>query len=218
MFLLNKDPELSRSCNNHGTSPLHVLLGNTSMRLQSCFEPLLEILLMFGADPNGKDVDGCTPLVIASAHRDWASCQTLLIHGADMNVPFLMSSRTLRSNSDLWKLSDLGVDLPDTGLQECTASDLIPLSSRVKLFQYISVWQSRIAPHSRDRCMNCATSFQDKTKKMVRHSCLHCGRIVCAQCSITEMSKSALHLPEFLGNVSPSDHQICKTCFTGLSH
>ena len=147
MLLLNLDSELAKSCSNHGTSPLHVLCGNTAIRSEDCFEPILEILLMFGANPNAKDVDGCTPTVIACAYRDWSSCRILLSHGADLNIPCLMSSRSLKSNCDLWKVSDSGIEMPGTGLLECTASDLMPPKSRENLFKYISTWQSRIAPH-----------------------------------------------------------------------
>lgn len=217
MFLLNRDPDLAKSCSNHGTSPLHVLCGNVALRAADCFEPILEILLMFGADPNAKDVDGCTPLVIACAHRDWSSCRILLSHGADLNIPCLMSSRTLRSNSESWKLSDWGVELPDTGLLECTASDLMPPSSRAKLFKHISRWQSRIAPHSRDRCMNCAASFQEKQKKLAKKSCLHCGRIVCGACSAPTDRRNGAALPTFLGDAVASEHQLCTTCCTTLS-
>lgn len=217
MFLLNRDPELAKSCNNHSTSPLHVLCSNSTLRSEDCFEPILEILLAFGADPNSRDVDGCTPLVISCAHRDWSTCRILLTHGADLNIPCLMSSRTLLSNSESWKLAEAGVAIPDTGLLECTASDLMPPSSRLKLFQHISRWQSRIAPHSRDRCMNCAVLFIEKQAKIPKKSCLHCGRIVCGSCAVDNVKKNAITVPDFLACAVAAEHQMCTTCCSVLS-
>ena len=219
MFLLNADADLSKSCNNHGISPLHMLCGNTVIRSEDCFEPLLEILLMFGADPNARDVDGCTPLVIAAAYRDWSSCQLLLTHKADMNIPCLMSSRMLQANSESCKISECGVELPNTGLQECTASDLMTPASREKLFQFISTWQSRIGPHARDRCMNCAVAFHDQKtgKKCAKQSCLHCGRIVCSDCTAPADKKNNISMPDFLGSTASPDHHFCQTCCSSLS-
>lgn len=48
---------------------------------------VLRLLLTFGADPNQRGINDCTPLHIAVAARDQLSIQILLDAGADPNLP-----------------------------------------------------------------------------------------------------------------------------------
>ena len=72
--------------NNAGASALHMLCANRSFGAAEMIEPLIELLLNMNCDPNVTDYSGCTPLIIACAHREWSVCKVLMQFGADMNV------------------------------------------------------------------------------------------------------------------------------------
>jgi len=92
--------------NGRGVTALHLLCANRSFSEAEMIEPLIEVLctlllplsssysrvlflqllLNMGCNPNARDASGCTPLIIACAHREWSVCEILLQFGADMNV------------------------------------------------------------------------------------------------------------------------------------
>lgn len=57
---------------------MHLVCANKVLCAQYLVEPVVELLLDLGADPNDQDQDCCTPLTVASAHREWELCRKLL--------------------------------------------------------------------------------------------------------------------------------------------
>ncbi len=60
--------------------------GDGSDRNRAEVHALLQLLLSFGADPNQRGVNDCTPLHYAAAADDERSVEILLMHGADPNA------------------------------------------------------------------------------------------------------------------------------------
>ena len=61
--------------------------GRTALIRAARFDPrAVRVLLAHGADPEMKDVDGWTPLMIAVSAREAESVRILLAHGADPNA------------------------------------------------------------------------------------------------------------------------------------
>jgi ankyrin repeat protein len=145
--------------NNRLISALHFVCANRFLCESSLAEPLVEILLDQDASPNAQDMDGCTPLTIAAAHREWGLCRLLLESGGDLNIPCPMScemlSQCVSINSPTARTANDSL-LKKT---ECTASDLLPRKARTMLFPYICVMQTFIPPDQRDHCMNCGEIF-----------------------------------------------------------
>ena len=89
--------------NDSSESVLHLISVNKSLSFSGSAEPLLEMLLDLnpdsglGIDVNCRDIDGCTPLIVACAAREWGLCRLLLQAGADLNLPCVMSSSFLQS-------------------------------------------------------------------------------------------------------------------------
>jgi hypothetical protein len=223
MLLLNNAPELSAQKNKNGTTPLHIICSNSHLRTSSSAGPLTEVILAFNAPPNATDIDGCTPIAIAAAFRDWNLCQILLNAGADINIPCLMKSRAFNGNEGkMWKPM-LDDQLICNSL-DCTASDLIPHNYREKLFPHISCKQTKISHKTRDRCMNCAADFGSERSGFLKAvlskfssnttgkcSCVHCGRVVCGSCTAAPIKGNYSKLPKFLEDV-PAAEKLCILC------
>jgi ankyrin repeat protein len=140
--------------NNRQISALHFVTANRFLCESSLAEPLVEILLDQEASPNAQDCDGCTPLVIAAAHREWGLCRLLLEAGGDLNIPCPMNCYMLSHNVLFNSARDEFIKK-----SECTASDLLPRKARSMLFPYICVMQTLIPSEQRDHCMNCGEMF-----------------------------------------------------------
>lgn len=202
--------------NNRQVTPLHLVCANHTLCSTQLMEPIVEFLLSLNADPNARDAEGCTPLIIACAHREWGLCKLLIENGADINIPCAMNSALLRRRDR----ADSDVIIEFMDLQDCTASDLMPRSARNTLFPYISQPQTWIDGDSRDRCMNCAAMFPESNIfnpfASVKGHCRHCGRIVCPDCTPTTVPRDIL--PPFLKNaVSDSNVKVCRVCYPILT-
>lgn len=157
------------------------MIGNRKLtQLLSC-EPIVEMLLSLDADPNSKDVDGSTPLTVACLCRGWSICSLLMEAGADLNIPFNMSSpflASLRSTGD-GSITPAPLPVPKTQEEmkqfeaidkwmreaDCRPNDLLSVSVRKMLYSRISVPQSKIPLELRDRCMHCALSFEEEKER-----------------------------------------------------
>lgn len=216
---------LDQSCsvkavNIKGITPLHFLCSNTYLCTQFMAEPIVECFLDLGANTNAEDVDGCTPLIIAAAHREWHLCRLLLENGADMNIPCPMNASLLR-RGDKTITQDVQIQM----VEDCTASDLIPRSARSQVFPAISSPQTMMSPTSRTRCMNCARLFSDFNTTLlalsivsyVAENCQCCGRVLCPEC-ISPKNIKRKQYPQFLLDSSPdsSSIKVCVVCFTML--
>ncbi len=210
--------------NERGISPLHLICANRSLSQQSLAEPIVELLLGLQADPNAQDVDGCTPLIVACAYREWGLCKLLLEAGGDLNVPCTMNSIFLQGDARI-SFSKEKTDIKTVALMEksdCTASDLMPKAPRFKLFDAICVPQTRIPGETRDRCMNCAATFGGDSSfgSMFRissgkHHCRHCLRVVCQDCSPNELPRS--RMPQFVqNNNTETSMRVCLVCYAVL--
>lgn len=73
-----------------GDTPLHAATGADQL------EPM-RLLLDAGADPNARDVDGCTPLMSA---RSAEAVRLLLVHGADVRICDQTGGTALASQRD----------------------------------------------------------------------------------------------------------------------
>ena len=230
VFVLLLDKGCNVSISNHlGITPLHYVCGNRYLCTNLIAEPLVQLLLDFRANPNTIDLEGCTPLTIACAHREWSICKLLMVAGGDMNLPCSMSCTLLKtgdesSSSKIRNYMDLG---------DCTCSDLMPRSQRPKLFRYISVKQTLISERGRDRCMQCACLFNTaasdsatvkahtrisnvfsalKLLSSGKHHCRYCGRLLCRQCSPNSIPLSKM--PHFIQGVSDERNlRMCVICY-----
>jgi ankyrin repeat protein len=76
--LLAEDPSRATARRPDGRSPLHVLAEGEVPEL----EPLLELLLQHGADPEARNDKGQTPLEVATAAGADEVVEALIRHGA----------------------------------------------------------------------------------------------------------------------------------------
>jgi ankyrin repeat protein len=226
MLLLNRGASAVLS-NERGISPLHLICANRSLSRQLLAEPIVELLLGLQADPNAQDVDGCTPLIVACAYREWGLCKLLLEAGGDLNIPCTMNSIFLQGDTRISFSKDKN-DIKTVALMEnsdCTASDLMTKGARHNLFGSISVAQTRIPGETRDRCMNCAATFGGDTSSFGsmfrissgKHHCRLCLRVVCQDCSQQELPRS--QMPDFVQNSNTeSSMRVCLVCCSVLKH
>jgi ankyrin repeat protein len=212
MLLLDKGSSIQLS-NEKGITVLHYLCANRYFSRFNRLEPLIELLLEMGADPNAHDSDGCTPLIIAVAYREWNISKLLLDAGGDLNIPCNMNSAFLQLgigstvnhplNAESHLITSSSSKHPSDqktkeilNTADCTASDLMPKSPRYRLFASIKVLQTRIPGETRDRCMNCGNNFIQSSsffRSMIssgKHHCRYCHRVVCQDCSPHEVSRS----------------------------
>jgi ankyrin repeat protein len=224
MLLLDKGASVTIA-NKRGITPLHYACGNRFFGANSLAEPIIHILLEMSADPNARDNDNCTPLIIACAHREWDLCRALFEAGADMNIPCPMSSYMLQEG--------FGRDVTAAGLielEDCTASDLMQRQIRSILFCSICVAQTEIPFDSRDRCMNCANAFNDRANSTGsftfaglmsnnnggRVHCRHCNRVTCTECTNKTLPRSSM--PPFIQETcSDRDLKLCFVCYDILA-
>eukprot|EP01031_Cornospumella_fuschlensis_P039882 gene39882-48566_t len=142
--------------NEKGGTALHYICANQLIHGNGQAEPIVEMLLDQGADPNAQDSDGCTPLTVAVAYREWNICKLLLQASGDLNVPCSMASPLLQAKGS-------GETLASMKSLECTASDLLPKQARYALYKFICCVQTKIPGDLRDRCMNCANTFKSSS-------------------------------------------------------
>ena len=153
------------------------MLGNRILTQLSSCEPIVEMLLSLDANPNMKDEHGSTPLTVACLCRGWSICSLLMEAGADLNVPFNMSSPFLASlrtegtaasppppktEEEITQLAEINKWMREA---DCRPNDLLSISVRKMLYARISVQQTRIPLELRDRCMHCALSFEEEKEK-----------------------------------------------------
>jgi hypothetical protein len=148
--------------NRRGSVALHYLCANRSLRANSAVPPFVDILLEMGADPNVRDVENCTPLMISAVHGDWESCTLLVSRGADMNVACRMSAHHLLDPTGTLGSVRGPVDDALSPPLRFTASDLFPIGDRdllLKLFSAVSARQSKVPRKRRWKCMECGYCF-----------------------------------------------------------
>jgi ankyrin repeat protein len=212
LFLLDQGAAVTVT-NRLGITALHYVCANTRYLSDNLAEPVVELLLHFKANPNALDADGCTPLIIACAHREWSICRLLIEAGADMNLPCPMDSYMLQYGDQNGKKisSKMGI------FQDCTTTDLMPRGVRSTLFACISSYQTPIPSISRDRCMNCAALFQDDILSILKfstgkHHCRYCNRLICQECSPKFISRDLM--PSFITDINPeSSLRACVVCY-----
>jgi ankyrin repeat protein len=212
LFLLDQGVSVT-STNKLGITALHYVCANSRYLSDNLAEPVVELLLHFKANPNAQDNDGCTPLIIACAHREWNICRLLIEAGADMNVPCPMDSYMLQYGEQNGKKisSKMGI------FQDCTTTDLMPRGVRSSLFSCINSYQTPIPTVSRDRCMNCAALFQDDILSMFKfstgkHHCRYCNRLICQECSPKYISRELM--PSFITDSNPEiNMRVCLVCY-----
>lgn len=145
--------------------------------------------------------------------------------GGDMNLPCSIKSFLLRQclggSSRLAAAEEV---------RDCTASDLMPRKVRISLFGLICAQQTCITSATRDRCMNCAKSFDPRQNEKLslfsmqrfrltsgKHHCRHCCRVVCQECSSQSLPLQAM--PEFIQQqTSKSTVRVCNVCFAVLTN
>ena len=211
MLLLDRGAS-PRAVNIRGITPLHFIAGNqylwhSSETSKEEVLQLVQLLLTLSVDVNAKDVDGCTALVVACAHRKFELCQILLQHKADMNIPCSMNSYLLRRGNH--SEEEHQVD----GL-DCTASDLFPPGRRrSEIFAYINSKQSPVDLESRNRCMNCADSLKSGFFSRAKTNCGMCGRVVCEECVSKQHVVKSDRAPPFVANSDgESVVEVCIVC------
>jgi len=228
--------------NKYGQAVLHLLCANRSLIHSPFCEPTIEMLLNMEADPNCQDLQGCTPLAIAVVCRAWTLCFLLLDAGADLNIPFNMNSpflatlhtSTVSNGTKSAKSGDMELDVAmqkKMKESDCTANDLLPRSVRKDMYSRINVPQTRIPLELRDRCMNCAVSFDEERERKalessssffssltssissttVKFHCSMCSRVVCDKCSSYEVNRHSM--PEFLQQSNERTMQVCLICY-----
>lgn len=225
MLLLSKGASIMLG-NERGVTALHYLCANRMLSRLNRHETLIEMFIEMGADPNAQDIDGCTPLIVAVAYREWSLCKLLLEAGGDLNVPCNMKSPFLQSdiNPNLAASKD-AADMKAMELitaSDCTASDLMPRNPRYKLFGSIKVLQTRIPGETRDRCMNCGNNFVASSSFSMfrissgKHHCRHCHRVVCQDCSPNELPRN--RLPHFVQeHYNDAYVRVCTVCYSVLT-
>lgn len=224
MLLLDKGASVGMG-NERGVTALHLVCANRMLSSLSLTEPILDMLLDVGADPNAQDIDGCTPLVISIANREWNTARLLLEAGGDLNIPCSMKSSFLQLGKALLSGDDAfdkkSIELINAA--DCTASDLLPKGPRYTLFASIRVLQTRIPGETRDRCMNCAATFSTAVSSFSsyfklssgKHHCRHCHRVVCQECSPHEVARAKL--PGFVQEAyAESNLRTCLVCYAVL--
>jgi len=100
--------------------------------------------------------------------------------GADLNIPFNMSSPFLaslraegspsplplpaatRTEEEMTQFAEIDKWMREA---DCRPNDLLSISVRKTLYARISVPQTRIPLELRDRCMHCALSFEEEKEK-----------------------------------------------------
>ena len=221
MLLLDKGSSVTIS-NERGATPLHYICANRMLSRLSRAEPIIELLLELGSDPNAQDCDGCTPIVITVAYREWNLCKILLEAGGDLNIPCNMNSVFLQIGVSNSVSAKEVIDLKAQEIMnksDCTASDLLPKNPRYMLFKFIKVLQTRIPGDSRDRCMNCGNHFTSSSSffssfiSSGKHHCRHCHRVVCQDCSPNELPR--IRFPGFVQKAYPENNlRVCIVCYT----
>ena len=161
MMLLDRGAAVNLR-NHRGSTPLHYLCSNRSLRASSAVPPFVDILLEMGADPNMKDCEDCTPLMVCAVHGDWESCTLLISRGADMNIPCLMTSHHLIDPAScIVESKEVQNTLPK---MKFTPMDLFPKSEKElqrKLFTAVAVRQTKVHPRRRSQCMECGCQFRN---------------------------------------------------------
>jgi ankyrin repeat protein len=226
MLLLDKNASVTIS-NERGITPLHYICANRMLAKLGRGEPIIDFLLELGADPNAQDCDGCTPIVITVAYREWNLCKTLLDAGGDLNIPCSMNSVFFQvgvtNNNQIAASKDVtdmkAMEIMNT--HDCTASDLLPKNPRYMLFRYIKIMQTRIPGETRDRCMNCGNTFTASSSFSMfrissgKHHCRHCHRVICQDCSPNELARA--RFPPFVQDVYPENNlRCCIVCYSIL--
>lgn len=189
-------------------TPLHYICGNDYLLGFGVGEQIVELLLEFHANPNAEDMDGCTPVIIACMHREFGLCVQIMAAGGDMNIPcpmdcYLLSKGYRRDVVNGMKKS----------VKDCTMSDLLPKPPRLRVFSAICSLQTEIPDDSRDRCMNCGSSFTGFFVGLIsgKHHCRHCRRLLCSECCHAELPRSCF--PDFVLDVySESTLKACVVC------
>lgn len=224
-------------CNARGLTALHLVCANRYLSTLGYAELMVDMLLGLGADPNALDPDGCTPLIVACAFREWNLCKLLLEAGGDMNIPCSMNSLFLQGGRGSSMIIDGGSALSDgrnvlksvdtrdqktmdlMSRIDCTASDLMPRQPRYTLFGSIRVIQTRIPGETRDCCMNCGQEFHHSSSALSmfrimttgKHHCRHCNRVICQTCSPKEFPRG--QFPAFVqAEYTESSLRACVVC------
>lgn len=142
-----------------------------------------------------------------------------------MNIPCPMNCELIRRSGS--KQENVSFDTtPDRQTRQdlvdgvngeiVTASDIVPRGEpRRRVFAAIIVPQTLVDEVGRDRCMNCASTFESNMFGMFgsgRHHCRFCMRLICSNCAPAETTISIF--PAFIQNMYPGRTQlrVCNVC------
>lgn len=164
-LLINKGTRVE-AIDNKGSSCLHYACKSRYLLENSISVPIVQYLLHEGLKPNSADLNKCTPLLLACKLTDWEVVKLLLLVGGDLNVVGNIS----------------GVDI--------SGNDLIPENMRCVLYRYIHVPQQSSTVQYASTCSTCNVILG--SRPLDGKTCGHCGRVICRQCGMKNVSRAVL--------------------------
>lgn len=206
---LGRDASLAQLWNEDGRTALHLICCQ-SRHADCSIEPVVEILLELKADPNHKDHNGVTSVMLACAHSNWAIAVLLVRAGGDLNI-------SCRLTEGMRKLVIKWNHVHASTLEEShfTASDLLTSATAPVLFAAFAQPPSKIPKSDRHRCMNCHVVFSQKFmfSWSNKHDCGLCRRVVCSAC-LASGSARERNVFKNLGPEYICSNRLCQICQT----
>jgi ankyrin repeat protein len=198
-FLLehSAQPLMTNSC---GATPLHTICAawrsgrgrptTDELTVSDHYQAVVQLLKRHGALMDAADLAGDTPLhaAIREAHSADAEaiCGALVLEGASLYI----------ENQQRVTQLQLAID----------RSRKVPNSPLLQTLLRHSVMQAPMVDDSAARaCQECNAPFTIKTR---RHHCRHCGRLVCASCSMNKLPIAKFSMPKPV--------RVCLVCFDAL--
>ena len=199
----------------HGFTPLHLLCNSKAARKKGGVGyELLKLMLEQGADPGLQARDGCTPIHLALYHKDHEAALLLMQHGSSLTLPWRFPRRS--ESLKMWWLRE--------GEQErrmVLPLDIIGDDQRLlhQMLSAITRPQRWVEDGDRNACMQCKVIFTWSSR---HHHCRQCGRLVCARCSMGQLSSGyfpPLIQSDLLSRTAADDigaigkgHRVCYCC------
>jgi hypothetical protein len=199
----------------HGFTPLHLLCNSKAARKQGGVGyELLKLMLEQGADPGLQARDGCTPIHLALYHKDHESALLLMHHGSSLTLPWRFPRRS--ESLKMWWLKG-----GEEERRMVLPLDIIGDDQRLlhQMLSAITRPQRWVDDGDRGACMQCKVTFTWSSR---HHHCRMCGRLVCARCSMGQLSSGyfpPLVQSDLLSRNAADDigaigrgHRVCYCC------